>query len=66
MSKMINEATFSWDKSPECEDNLPQSMVEVKNAWKYPILDVPLYSNDKLCAGKLYLLLLSKESHMIV
>jgi len=66
MSKMINETTFSWDKSPEYEDNLPQSMVEVKNAWKYQILDVTLYSNDKLCVGKLYLLLLSKGSHIIV
>jgi len=32
MSKMIKEETFSWDKSPEHEDNLPPSMVEVKNA----------------------------------
>jgi uncharacterized protein (DUF736 family) len=34
MSKMINEETFSRDKSPEHEDKLPPSMVEVKNAWK--------------------------------
>jgi len=32
MSKMINEETFSRDKSGEHEDNLPPSMVEVKNA----------------------------------
>jgi hypothetical protein len=35
MSKMINEETFSRDKSPEHEHNLPPSMVEFKNAWNY-------------------------------